>query len=490
MSFSSTVNKSAKAGTFERALACLVSPISLAAMAVLALNDQVFKRIWPAAWLSGKLSDLSGLFLLALLGTALAGLLPFLRNRPALAGVLACLGVGLGFALIKTDALAGAWVVTHLGVRLVRDPTDLIALVVLPLAAWMMASTGAPSSSHKTWGYAALAMASLLLLADAAAPDLGILCLSVENGKTLAAVAGYGVSYTSHDGGLTWQNTAAAQTLPASNCENTLSNQVTIIASPDGSIRFRITPDQSVESQAGTNGVWKKEYNLKPLNVREQAYIQKTRSGNIYFANLPLNTVFDPNSGNLVLAMGQDGVLVRKPDGSWLAVAVGPYTPLSLEAAGFGGMLVLLQGEIVLAGIIASIVFSALSIRIRRRRFDWLRLLVGLILWGTVAGIFKPVLMNGPYAQLFVISGLLASGLWALSWAIANAIRLGRRSLTLAGLGLAAGVVYLAPYFLWGYGLIPEYDTAALAGVILAAVITLLAAVKKKDREQPAKIVE
>jgi hypothetical protein len=84
----------------------------------------------------------------------------------------------------------------------VRDPTDLITLIVLPLAAWMMARTGAPSSSYKTWRYAALAMASLLLLADAAAPDMGVHCLAV-NGRSLVAAGAYGAIYTSSDGGLT-----------------------------------------------------------------------------------------------------------------------------------------------------------------------------------------------------------------------------------------------------------------------------------------------
>jgi len=237
-----------------------------------------------------------------------------------------------------------------------------------------------------------------------------------------------------------------------------------------------------VESQAGTNGVWKKEYSLKPMNVREQAYIQKTRSGNVYFAILPLNAVFDPNSGNLVLAMGQDGALVRKSDGTWLGVAVGPYTHRSLEAAGFGGMLVLLQGEIVLAVIAVLIAFSILSVRAHPRRFDWLRLLGSLILWGAVAGIFSPALANGSYVQLIVVTGLLAAGLWSLGWVIADAIRLGRRSLAVAGLALAAGILYLIPYLLWGYGILPEYYTAALVGTILAAAIALLAPVKKKEQ--------
>jgi hypothetical protein len=60
---------------------------------------------------------------------------------------------------------------------------------------------------------------------------------------------------------------------------------------------------------------------------------------------------------------------------------------------------------------------------------------------------------------------------------------MGRRSLVLAGLALAAGIVYLIPYFLWGYRILPEYYQAALAGTILAAAITLLTPLKKKAME-------
>jgi hypothetical protein len=246
---------------------------------------------------------------------------------------------------------------------------------------------------------------------------------------------------------------------------------------------YRIIPNVSIQSQSQPGGSWKVEYSLKPPNEREKDYIQKTIGGSILFSPEPSGLIFDPVSGNLVLAMGFDGALVRKPDGSWLAVPVGPYAPRSLEAAGFGGMMVLLQGEIVLAGIAMLIVFSTLSVRVRGRRFDWLRLLGSLLLWGIVAGILTPALMNGPYGQLFVGAGLLASGLWSFGWAIADAIRMGRRSLVLAGLALAAGIVYLIPYFLWGYRILPEYYQAALAGTILAGAITLLTPLKKKAME-------
>ena len=41
----------------------------------------------------------------------------------------------------------------------------------------------------------------------------------------------------------------------------------------------------------------------------------------------PSSIVYDESSGNVVAAMGLDGVLVGTPDGQWAKVQVGPYTP-------------------------------------------------------------------------------------------------------------------------------------------------------------------
>lgn len=124
----------------------LVQPWPVVAMAVLALNDHVLKGagLLPA-WLTGKLSDFAGIFFFPLLCTALPDTLlalgrapvdPTLRMGKAL---LACMTTGIGFAAIElSPALAAVYagVVSALGIpsRSTADPTDLFALVMLPLA--------------------------------------------------------------------------------------------------------------------------------------------------------------------------------------------------------------------------------------------------------------------------------------------------------------------------------------------------------------------
>lgn len=130
----------------------LTSPPPLAAVALLALNDHVFKAAWPGP-VTGKLSDLAGLFYFPLLLTAAARLavgaartltgappgarVPPLRRWHLTAAVAL---TGLAFTAINLDPRAmAAWdaalsLVTPS--RGTTDPTDLIALAMLPLS-WL-----------------------------------------------------------------------------------------------------------------------------------------------------------------------------------------------------------------------------------------------------------------------------------------------------------------------------------------------------------------
>lgn len=129
-------------------------PLPLLAMALLTLNDHVLKR-WLVVprWLAGKLSDFAGLFYFPLLLTACWGCLLWAlsaasrgpavspRLRPAELGV--AIGVtALGYTLLKTSpavaeaVCAGVRWTTGRALAPVVDATDLVALVMLPLA-WL-----------------------------------------------------------------------------------------------------------------------------------------------------------------------------------------------------------------------------------------------------------------------------------------------------------------------------------------------------------------
>jgi hypothetical protein len=109
----------------------LLDPLTLAGVVALGLNDLVLKGRAPG-WLTGKLSDFAGLLFFPLLLTATWDTLLWMRGRgdfslrlPKLAAAIALSGIGfIGWKLL---GILGA----------VRDPTDLLALVMLG-PAWLI----------------------------------------------------------------------------------------------------------------------------------------------------------------------------------------------------------------------------------------------------------------------------------------------------------------------------------------------------------------
>jgi hypothetical protein len=155
----------------RRSLSELGAGAPLAAVALLAANDHLLKRALPGA-VSGKLSDVAICFLLPLLVSAAlgaAGDWPARRRLWAGAAVTTVV-----FALLEMSDAAGALyggAVRALGLgsgRLTRDPTDLAALLFVPLAVAhglrRARAAGAPAS--RTAGAAVLIGGALALMAD------------------------------------------------------------------------------------------------------------------------------------------------------------------------------------------------------------------------------------------------------------------------------------------------------------------------------------
>ena len=133
----------------------------LASLLVLTVNDHVLKPVFHDG-LTGKLSDIAGLVFLPLLVMALAEMLTSLVSSSWVIGrrasgiILTC--IAIGFSSVKTSLLVGRLYGTSLGpsyrlllhvlagstasrhgtVRVLSDPTDLIALPAL-IVPWLIA---------------------------------------------------------------------------------------------------------------------------------------------------------------------------------------------------------------------------------------------------------------------------------------------------------------------------------------------------------------
>lgn len=133
----------------------LAHPIPVLAVGVVLVNDRVVKPRWPGV-LSGKLSDVAGVFFLPLLIASVIELARKTMGRPravSLLGVaVASAFVAIGFATVKLwtpasgayGSLVGLlrWPVTgsRHHVVVATDPSDLIALP-FALLAWVYAAT-------------------------------------------------------------------------------------------------------------------------------------------------------------------------------------------------------------------------------------------------------------------------------------------------------------------------------------------------------------
>jgi len=115
-----------------RGLREFARPLPLAAAALLAVNDHVLKGagLLPT-WLTGKLSDVAGLFFFPILLFALTSLVLPPQSRIPRAIALS-LATGAAFAALKlvprlNASVASVW-------EVVMDPTDLLVLPVLALS--------------------------------------------------------------------------------------------------------------------------------------------------------------------------------------------------------------------------------------------------------------------------------------------------------------------------------------------------------------------
>ena len=122
-------------GAPSDALRWLASPVTVLCLVVLALNDQWLKQAWPGL-VTGKLSDVVGLVVAPPL---LAVVLTLVRSSWPAAVALGATAVGFTLTKATTTGAAVAsevwgWAGTPTYIR--ADPTDLLALPALGVAAW------------------------------------------------------------------------------------------------------------------------------------------------------------------------------------------------------------------------------------------------------------------------------------------------------------------------------------------------------------------
>lgn len=461
----------------NKSLSLLCRPPAILAVVLVVVNDWLLKPLFPS-WLTGKLSDIGVLFFLPLLAGGLITLaLPRnWRGREAWAAGTGYLLTLCGYLLLKAAPVTATWLansisnLTGFQLRALADPTDLWLLPVLGLSAgwWALAGRKPLPGLLRRWLFVPLV--ALVALADAAMPDPGIACLREADG-VLFARGGYSRTYASTDGGMTWAEKGESW---QGNCGLLEETDRREVALPDGSVTYRIQRGGAVERSSDGGATWRPVGASAEIREAEQAYILKTRGSNLDFIMPPQDALVDPAGGNLILAMGQQGVLVVRPDGSWQWSGVGSYQHESLRTAGLNGYLLLLTSEMVLA-LEAGLVWLGTAVLAGRRR-AWT--VVSVLAW---LGVFftgaalHPEVANEAYIGIVPVFGLLVCALLSVVLVIGAAVAIKANLLRGLPLALLLAVLALVPYGLWALDVLPRYGMAQLlaGGLVLGTYLIL-----------------
>ena len=315
----------------RRAAAALTHPATLAALAALLVNDIALKRAFPDAWATGKFSDLAWMvFAPPLLAYALS-LIP---GRSALGGRagfgIAYVGLPLLYAAFNTfepvhNAISrGLALVGGSGPGAPLDPTDSAVIpFAMATALWVWRRPPLRTEAVRM-RLALLTMAVAAVATVASSPPRsveGITNVQADEDGTARAIAykeGAPITaYESADGGLTW--TQEGEDIPS-------SEPSTRVRTPSGDYYAIVGTDIVRTGEGEREVVYSAAYLREGPNA--WLHIRETREHEDRELTFePRAIAYDDASGNVIAAMGLQGVVVIAPDGAWRAVAVGPFEP-------------------------------------------------------------------------------------------------------------------------------------------------------------------
>lgn len=143
-------------------------------------------------------------------------------------------------------------------------------------------------------------------------------------------------SHKSIDGGLSWTHVA---TLPVTNHPLWRGDGQSEADTPRG--RYQISRDgreitRTVDGRSKTVASWYDFLDLADLAAAHKARISVGNEFHSIHYHAP--------SGNLIAAMGTEGVIIEQPNGQWSRVAVGRFAPTSFSAAQRAQVLLSLPG--------------------------------------------------------------------------------------------------------------------------------------------------
>ncbi len=511
-------------------------PAVIAAILALLLNDHVLKAAAPSA-LTGKLSDFAGLFFFPfLVGVALQALARLASRRigPRPALLVGFVLTAAVFIPIKTLPGANALAAVLAGGILngpayfSLDPTDLLALTMF-LPAWHVwriiegrlqpAVRGATHWGSGRLAYAALALGALTSLATPPCQTVAsVQRLALADG-TLYAGFGYdnpGGFARSADLQGGWESLPELPAAVQMALSKPASLPLTLCDPANAQTCYRIDGRPQVEESLDGGSTWSAAWQIP---AGRQDYMQRAAGGRgLSCGKIPDFRTFDmlflPALGEpgLVVAMGNEGLLVHLPSIGWQRQGIEIYyngylqptspRPTPFAAATLVEGLSNTQPELWLFLAVGCLVYTGFSLwgwvfAARHRSPDaehtagwifrplrWLGILI-LILMAVWLFRFSPS-MTGTASTILILAGLalppLVLVLSLVLWYRASRLvaRPGRFKWA-GGQALLSGIAVFAAAWaillLWAFGVIAAYGLALALSIfgglaVLAACVT------------------
>lgn len=476
--------------TFWKAFHSLVHPLAVMAIILLLLNDHWLRYAHPS-WLTGKLGDFAWLvfapFITALL---FAWVIPQGWKQPSrFVGWLSIGFIGIWFATAKTIPFVHELTTQTLYAivgwegQLRLDVTDLLTLPALLLSAYIWRQASDEKVSLKPLAYVAFGLGILGTLASSNPnfPDYGLkaVCQNGEFVYSTSIDTWYDedkIAYISYDGGLTWNKSESEE---LHDCL-----EPSVLSGTDLQVRW----SQGGAIETSNDGqTWTVEYDLAELRqeIRNILRIRNREEFSFRYKTVeyefgPYDATFDPKTGNIIFAMGWDGILVRYPEGTYEWVDVAYYRLPEIEDLSSIGKSLFLEFWLALATTFLVVTTSTAYIRQNFGRWStqfikagWIAY-VGLLIatffetadWTmpiSHRGDFIP-LMSGFLSLISLIFLGIPLSLGAL-WDILRNFRSVAIPIMLAGLG--NGALFILPFILWTQGRIPRYIVAYVFAVFL-----------------------
>ena len=313
----------------QRCAASLTHPVTLFAVLVLLLNDLVFKALWSNPWTTGKLSDLAWvIFASPLLVTLLSPLAGGSVVRQRVVFLTAYVGLPALYAAFNTFQSLHDWIMGGFGLLTngsAGSPLDVTDSLVIPfglaVALWVWRHSGVGRANLRTrLTLIAVGVAVFATIATSEpGPEYGITDIVVDTEGTLLGNAGHGAGYSSTDGGMTW-------TCCGRKTKDVAFKDSNVVRTARGTFRINgrdvvlILDDDSHEvvysvPHWNDANVW---IQSKSVDLQNVGTVRRP-------SQEPYGMIYHEQSGNIVVAVGVQGVVVGILDGKWTPVAVSGY---------------------------------------------------------------------------------------------------------------------------------------------------------------------